>query len=145
MNKKNKPHIIGRNDIIDLPEIGLFDVPAKVDTGAYTSALSYINWELKDRELIITFENENGKAKTFKTRDYYQKTIKNSFGHAEKRYIIKTDVMIFGETHPTEFSLSKRSELKFPILLGRKFLKERFMVDVNRYKLSYKKKMKEMQ
>ncbi|MEX0811629.1 MAG: RimK/LysX family protein [Chitinophagales bacterium] len=142
MKEKNKPHIIGRNDIIDLPDLGLYDLPAKVDTGAYTSALSYKNWEIKDGELHIVFEVEKGKTSTFKTREYYQKVIRNSFGQAEKRYIIKTTVKIFGDNYPTEFSLSKRKALRFPVLLGRKFLKENFMVDVNRYKLSYKKKMR---
>lgn len=141
MKKKNKPHVIGRNDIIDLPQLGLYDLPAKVDTGAYTSALNYKNWEIKDHELVITFEVEKGKSRTFSTRDYSQKVIRNSFGQAEKRYIIKTDVEIFGEIYPTEFSLSKRKALRFPVLLGRKFLKDHFMVDVNRYKLSYKKKL----
>jgi len=34
---KPKP-VIGMSELIDLPELELFLMPAKVDTGAYTSA-----------------------------------------------------------------------------------------------------------
>lgn len=144
---KNKPHntVIGRNDIIDLPELGLFNLGAKVDTGAYTSALHYKKWKLEDGVLHITFELEKGTEKNIACKDFYQKVIRNSFGQAEKRYIIKTPVLIFGEEIMTEFSLSNRKSMRFPVLLGRKFLKGKFMVDVNRYQISFKKKEKNKQ
>lgn len=141
---KNKEHhyVIGRNDIIDLPELDMFNVGAKVDTGAYTSALNYKSWKLENNILQITFSMDKKTEKTIECREFYQKVIRNSFGQAEKRYIIKTPVLIFGEKIMTEFSLSNRKAMRFPVLLGRKFLKGKFMVDVNRYQLSYKKKTK---
>lgn len=140
MKRKNKIRVIGRNDIIDLPELGLFNLPAKIDTGAYTSALRYKKLELVDGELLVRFEQVKGKFTNYRTSDFYQKIIRNSSGQAEKRYIIKTKIEIFGDIYTTEFSLSKRESLNFPVLLGRKLLKGNFIVDVNRYKLSYKKK-----
>jgi len=68
--------------------------------------------------------------------------IKSSNGTSRLSYVIKTEVEIFGKTYKTDFSLNDRSEMKYPILLGRKFLKKGFLVDVNSYDLSLKSKKK---
>ncbi|HNC13311.1 MAG TPA: RimK/LysX family protein, partial [Cyclobacteriaceae bacterium] len=69
---------------------------------------------------------------------YTERAIKNSFGVAEKRYIIQTSIKIYDQEIMTEFSLSDRDALRFPILLGRKVLRERFMIDVTKKNLSYR-------
>jgi hypothetical protein len=74
---------------------------------------------------------------TFEERD-----IKNSFGEVERRFVITTTVKIFNEEIITEFSLSNRGSLKFPILIGRKILGHRFMIDVTQKNLSYKEKVR---
>lgn len=58
----------------------------------------------------------------------------------EERYVITTDILIFNKRIKTEFSLSDRSTMKYPILLGRKLLAKRFVVDVAVTNLSFKNK-----
>lgn len=142
-----KKIVIGRKDIIDLPEFGLHGVKAKIDTGAYTSAIhcsriKVINLGGKE---FVTFHIPGSKIhgvgkKVFKTNDYILKNIKSSTGHLEERFVIKTQVLIFNKLIRTEFSLTDRSTMKFPILLGRKLLSKRFFVDVAAANLSYKKR-----
>lgn len=138
---------IGRTDKLDLPELGLEKVQAKIDTGAYTSAIhcSKIHIEKgKDGEdyLVYTINGKRlghgMKAKKLRTSDFKLKKIKSSNGQVQERYVIKTKIKIFNKTYKTEFSLSDRSHMKNPILLGRKLLSGRFVVDVTEENLSFK-------
>jgi hypothetical protein len=132
--------ILGRSDRVDLPDLGLEDIHAKIDTGAYTCSLHCLRAEVVDGKLeFILLDEEHpeftGIKYTFKKFD--QREIKNSFGEAEMRFVIKTKVKLFGEVIRTEFSLSNRGNLKFPVLLGRKILRHRYFIDVTRKDLSY--------
>ncbi|MCI0750377.1 MAG: RimK/LysX family protein [Flammeovirgaceae bacterium] len=135
--------ILGRYDRVDLPELGVSNLHAKVDTGAFTSSLHCSRAQTVDGKLefvLLDEEHPEFTGMKFVFRDYEIRDIKNSFGEVERRFLIKTQLVIFGETFETEFSLSNRGSLKFPILLGRKILRDRFLIDVKKKNLSYKKK-----
>lgn len=143
--------VIGRSDIIDLPEFGLKGIQAKIDTGAYTSAIhcSKIRTVKQDGEEFVTFHIPNShikgtSKKIFRTNDFLIKNIKSSSGHIERRFVIKTKIVIFNKSINTEFSLTDRSQMKYPILLGRKLLSKRFIVDVSSVNLSYKRKLQKL-
>ena len=75
---------------------------------------------------------------TFKR--FKQREVKNSFGEAELRYVIMTSIKIFDHRIRAEFSLSNRGNLKFPVLLGRKILRNRFLIDVTQKDLYFNSK-----
>ncbi|CAG0954967.1 MAG: peptidase [Bacteroidetes bacterium] len=136
---------IGRAESVDLPDIGLNGLEAKVDTGAYSCSIHCHSVEKIEREgkefIRVTFIHPSDKSKKEKViifDTFSVKRIKNSFGHSEKRFMIKTNLEIFGKKYLTEFSLSNRENLRFPLLVGRKFLKARFVVDVSKYNQSLK-------
>lgn len=135
---------IGRIDKIDLPEFDLKNIEAKIDTGANRSSIhcSKIEHLMKDGKEWIIFEIPLGNDEhcTYKSDDFFKKNIKSSSGHIENRYIIKTEVILFGEEIHTTFSLTDRGYMKYPVLLGRKLLKSRFVVDVAQENLSFKLK-----
>lgn len=129
-----------------MPELGLEKVQAKIDTGAYTSAIhcSKIHIEkAKDGTDLLVYTisgkrlGEGMRAKKFKTAEFKLKRIKSSNGQVQERYVVKTKIKIFNKIYNTEFSLSDRSHMKNPILLGRKLLSGRFVVDVTEENLSY--------
>ena len=137
--------VIGMTDIIDFPDLELFDVKAKVDTGAYTSALHckdvrLVKSGLRTKLSFYVIEQTGEIAKKFYSADFKQRLIKNSFGIAEKRYVIKTRVKLFGRIIKAEFTLADRERMKNPVLLGRKLLRNRFIVDVSQQNLSYELK-----
>lgn len=137
--------IIGRRDRLDLPDLGIKNISAKIDTGAYTSALHSANVKVtkgNPDKLSFIIEGQEAEGKEFVTENFSERNIKNSFGDVEKRFVIKTTVLIFNQIFETEFSLSDRSSMKHPVLLGRKFLRKQFIVDVSKLNLSYKKKRK---
>jgi hypothetical protein len=136
---------IGRIDKADFPLLNLLDVDVKIDTGAYTSTIHCKNVKVEDNYLKCNFVDEehpgyNEKEIVFDNYDV--KVVKSSNGKAQARYRILTEIVLFGKTFPIFLTLSDREEMRYPVLLGRKFLTKRFVVDINKTNLSYKLKLK---
>ncbi|NJC28015.1 ATP-dependent zinc protease family protein [Neolewinella antarctica] len=139
---------IGRTDKADFPELDLQDIDLKIDTGAYTSAIHCKDIETKEQDgkTVLTFKllddsHSQYDGKEFATEHFKEKSIKSSNGSSEERYVVQTDIRLFGVTYPIQLSLSDRGEMRFPILIGRRFLKGKFIVDAARRNLSHKKKL----
>lgn len=134
---------LGRSDRVDLPGLGLTDIHAKIDTGAYTCSLHCSRAEVIDGKLefvLLDEEHPEFTGMKFVFKKYDQREIKNSFGEAELRFVIKTKIKIYDTVIRAEFSLSNRGNLKFPVLLGRKILRNRFLIDVTKKDLSFQTK-----
>ena len=139
---------IGRREKVSFPDLGLFNIEAKIDTGAYTTALhchdillepTSSNPVLFFKLLDPTHPEYNEQEHRF--ADFSKKEIKNSFGDLEERYIIKTKVKIGNKTINTLISLTDRGNMRYPVLIGRKLLKNRFIVDISEIYLTLKKKI----
>jgi hypothetical protein len=138
-------NILGRYDRVDLPALALSDIHAKIDTGAYTSSLHCRRAEIVNGKLefvLLDEEHPEFTGMKFIFPEYEIRDIKNSFGEVERRFVIVTTLKIFNEEITTEFSLCNRGSLKFPILIGRKILRDRFLIDVKKKNLSYREKRK---
>jgi hypothetical protein len=133
--------ILGRSDRVNLPGLGLVNIHAKIDTGAFTSSLHCSRAEVVNGQLefvLLDDEHPEFTGMKFVFKEFAERDVKNSFGVAERRYVINTTVKIFDEEISAEFSLSDRDALRFPILLGRKILRDRFLIDVTKKNLSYR-------
>lgn len=131
--------LIGSVDKVDLPDFGVESINAKVDTGAHRSAMHCKGIVLDNTRLRFKIQTENG-SQEFSTTDWVQKKIRSSNGKVELRYVIKTKLRIFGKNYLVSFSLSDRSKMKYPLLLGKEFLSGRFLVDVSQKNISFKTK-----
>jgi hypothetical protein len=144
----SKKQIIGRWDCVDFVDFKLKDVRVKIDTGAYTSSLRCAAIEeikTEDGNLLRFTVLDPAhphpiEKRIFETSDYRTKVVKNSGGIATLRYSIKTTIRIFNEEQLVEFTLARRKGMKFPVLLGRKFLGNRYLVDPNKTLLSFKQR-----
>lgn len=111
------------------------NIPAKIDTGAYRSAIHASN--IKEESGILEFTILKGhpifdRMKiTMSTDDYKVVGISNSFGHREKRYEVKLKVKLGPKIFFGRFSLADRSKKLYPILIGRKILNGRFIVNTS--------------
>jgi len=135
--------IIGRREKITLPEWDLKMISAKIDTGAYTSSIhcQYAEEKVENGQKVLEFKllatgHIKYKNTIIQTPNYTQKRVKNSFGVAEVRYKVTTTIRMFGEEFEAEFTLSDRSKMRNAILIGRKTLKGRYIVDVDQVNLS---------
>jgi len=134
---------LGRSDRVDLPGLGLTDIHAKIDTGAYNCSLHCSRAEIVDGKLefvLLDEEHPEFTGMKFVFKKFDRREIRNSFGEAELRYVIKTTIKIYDYLIRAEFSLSNRGNLKFPVLLGRKILRDRFLIDVTKKDLSFEHK-----
>lgn len=135
--------ILGRSDRVDLPKLGLFNIQAKVDTGAWNCCLHCSHARVVDGHLefvLLDSEHPEFTGTPFVFRKFDQREIRNSFGEVELRYVIKTTIVLFDRRIRAEFSLSDRGNLRFPVLLGRKILRNRFLIDVTKTDLYYQSK-----
>ncbi|WP_375416489.1 ATP-dependent zinc protease [uncultured Hymenobacter sp.] len=137
--------LLGRRELLDFPAFGLHGIEAKVDTGAYTSALHCADVRLEIRPgagpllharlLDPDHAGFDGRPLTF--QEFQLRDIRSSNGEVQERYVIRAVVRLYGEDFEAEFSLADRSDMKYPVLLGRSLLRQgRFMVDVARRNLS---------
>jgi hypothetical protein len=138
---------IGRIDKADFPELHLVDIDLKIDSGAYTSSIHCS--DIKEIEVegthfirftLLDPEHDFYNNKKFSTKNYASKMVKSSNGISEKRFLIETEIVIFNESFPIHLTLSERKDMTFPILLGRKFLNKKFVIDTAKKDLSFKLK-----
>lgn len=132
-----KKQIVGWREVVALPELGVTGIPAKIDTGARTSSLHAVNIDLFDRdgEEVARFDLDFGGGRPYRHCEAIRvahRFITSSNGEAEERLIVKTVLSMGGEEFRAEFSLADRSDMVFPMLIGRTALRKRFLVNPGR-------------
>jgi len=110
------------------------DVPAKIDTGADSSAIWATNIRVgTDGILRFSLFGKGSpyfNGKTFKRTDFSVASIKSSNGKSEVRYQTHFTVVIAGKRIRALFNLSDRSNNTYKILIGRRTISNKFLVDV---------------
>ncbi len=126
--------IIGRSEVLTFVGTDAISVPAKTDTGAYRSAVHASNITV-DENNVLSFDLLGGHpvcgamAHRVEAEDYKKVWIANSFGEREERFEVKLKVKLGPKIFHARFTLADRSKKIYPILLGRKLLNHRFLVD----------------
>jgi hypothetical protein len=127
--------VIGSFEQVLFPDFGNYKVMAKIDTGAYTGALhcTKIHEEETEKGKVLHFSPFDHPEVIMTVTDFAVRHVRSSNGERTRRYFIDTNITLHGQTYPIVLSLADRSEMKWPVLIGRRFLrKNRFLVDVNK-------------
>lgn len=131
---------LGRVDIIDFPKLDLFNINAKIDTGAYTSTIHCSKIIEENTTLRCIFNSnihQNFGESDIIFNTFWRTNVKSSNGHKENRYKVKSEIVLFKKTYKINLTLSTRENMRFPVLIGREFLKKKFLVDIDLKNLSY--------
>lgn len=141
--------VIGRAEELAFVKYDITNMPSKIDTGAYHSAVHALKINLSTDGKVLNFTLLGGhpvcgKFSANVSTDKFRKVVvANSFGDEDLRYEVKLRVKLGPKVLTTPFTLADRSKKIYPILVGRKLLNGRFVVDssqtnINRKELKQK-------
>jgi hypothetical protein len=150
MKQRAPKRTVGRRELVDFPQFQLWGVEAKIDTGAYTGAIHCSNIHVETDAVgqqrlhvqLLDPSHPNFDGSPMQFEQFTLRDIRSSNGEVQERYVIRAKLRLFGEDFETEFSLSDRSDMRYPVLLGRVLLRQaRLVVDVARRNVSYKNQL----
>jgi glutathione synthase/RimK-type ligase-like ATP-grasp enzyme len=130
--------VVAAFENVDFPKFNMHNVLAKIDTGADSGALhcTKIEETVVEGRKVLCFWPFDHPDQIEMTEEFETLFVKSSNGQREKRYFVSTEITIKGETYPIRVSLANRDQLRYPVLIGRKFLAEQgFLVDVGQINL----------
>ena len=128
--------IIGWREIVALPNLGISQIKAKIDTGARSSALHafHLHKFQRDGQEMISFQvhpyqRDSKQTVTTEAKLLEHREVRNSGGEAQLRPVILTNVELGGKQWEIELTLTNRDVMGFRMLLGRQAVRHRFLVD----------------
>jgi hypothetical protein len=131
--------LIGWREWLQLPELQVDWIKAKIDSGAKTSTLHAFDLEYVDRSgktyarfVIHPRQRIDTPNCICETEVVDFRVVRSSNGGQEKRPVIATSIVLLGQTWPIELTLTNRDQMGFRMLLGRQAIKNRFLVDAGR-------------
>jgi hypothetical protein len=136
------PALIGWRERVRLPQLAVGMIVAKVDTGAKSAALHAENIRVHGTRVRFRVPL-NGRDHEYDLPLAGHRRVKSTSGHSEARAVIETDVVVGEHRFATEVTLTDRTDMGVPMLLGRSSIKGRFVVHPGKsFILSRKRKRK---
>lgn len=128
-SKRTRPMLmVGWREVVHFPRLQLNHVPVKIDTGARTTAIhaSDIRLDEDGQNYSVEFtlpilRLESPRRIRIPVSDI--RDVKNTGGVAERRVVITTDLTVGRRTWPIEMTLADRSDMEFPVIVGRQALR----------------------
>ena len=123
--------LFGWIERVSLPQFGLRHVKSKLDTGARTSAIHAEEIDLFDRDgtewvrfkTVADWEGPDRDMRVVESPVLHLRDIKNTSGIAEERLVVKTRARFGRRSWTIELSLADRTNMTFPMIIGRAALK----------------------
>jgi len=106
---------------------------AKIDTGADYSSIDIESLEVLTREndtwIRFQLEDDNGKSAVLQRPLHKVTRVKRKGLESQPRFVVMLDMCLGTIRHTTRFSLVDRHNYKYRLLIGRNFLRDRFVID----------------
>lgn len=143
----SRQSILGRTVRVDFGTRAV-GVPAKIDTGADGSSVWASNIRV-DKDGVLKFSlfgegSPHYNGKVFRRTDYSVAMVKSASGHEIIKYRTHFTITLGGKKIKALFNLSDRAVHNFPVLIGRRTLSGKFLVDVSMNEVKSPKKRRTM-
>jgi hypothetical protein len=132
--------LIGWREWVALPDLGVGAIKAKIDTGARSSTLHAWDVELIAANghaprvrFVLHPDQHDLSATVLAEADLVgMRDVRSSNGEVESRPVVRTSLVLAGRRYPIELTLTRRDRMGFRMLLGRRALRRRFVIDPHR-------------
>ena len=121
---------------MQLPDVGIPWIKAKLDTGAQTSSLHAFNKTVFERDgidwvrfTVRPWQESTEDEVVVECPVHDVRSVRSSSGHVQERYVVKMRLELLGRRVLAEVTLSDRDSMGFRMLIGRQALRRRFVVD----------------
>jgi hypothetical protein len=128
--------IVGWRELVNLPDLGINSIKAKIDTGARSSALHAFhiqNFQRNGKSMIEfhihPYQRDTHRTVITEAELLEYRKVRSSGGHIQLRPVIKTIVQLGNKQWSIELTLTNRDVMGFRMLLGRQALRHKFLVD----------------
>ncbi len=125
--KDDEPILIGWREKVSLPQLGVGVFPAKIDTGARSAALHATNIRKDDHHVNFVLP-VNGRNHHCRLPLKGMRKVRSSSGHSETRAVVEMSVKIGRVMLRMEVTLTDRTDMGVPMLLGRRSIGHDFLV-----------------
>lgn len=139
MSDRKKLVAIGWREWVQLPDLGVVEIKAKVDTGADNSSLHAFDVERFERDgidyvrfVIHPRQRSRKGAVACEAPMVKERRVRNPGGRSELRPVIRTKLIVAGIELSGLINLTTRDEMSFRMLLGRRTIRRSFLVDPGR-------------
>lgn len=128
------PAEIGWCELVDLPALGLFDMHAKIDTGARTSSLHATRIRPIERDgapwvRFVAARSIGHAPRECEAPLLARRLVTSSTGHSQHRFVIETRMVLGPLAWKGQLTLANRGTMAFPVLIGRRALRRGFLVN----------------
>ena len=131
--KKREKKVVGWKEQVALPDLKIKSVIAKIDTGANVATIDADDIKFVTRKDVkyvkFTVKKRNNTVRKTSAPLAGFKRIRSSNGDVERRPYIKTDILMDGITKNIELTLTDRGPMDYTMLIGRKALGRRWIVN----------------
>ena len=133
VKKKREKKVVGWKEQVALPDLKIKSVIAKIDTGANLATIDADDIKFVTRKDVkyvkFTVKKRNNTVRKTSAPLAGFKRIRSSNGDVERRPYIKTDILMDGITKNIELTLTDRGPMDYTMLIGRKALGRRWIVN----------------
>lgn len=134
-----EPRTLGWREFIDLPDLGLFDIKAKVDTGARSSSIHAFDIQVEEQDgtqwvsfKVHPHQHDDNEVVQCRAPVKDSRQVTDSGGHRTQRFVIDTTFKLGDDTFTAEVTLADRGNMLFRMLIGRTAMLNRYVVDPKR-------------
>lgn len=128
--------VVGWREWVQIPQVDVPWIKAKIDTGAKTSAIHAFDLRSFDRDgrdwvsfAVHPWQATAQDEVAVELPVHDSRSVRSSSGHEEQRYVVRLPVVLGGREVPVEVTLTDRDEMGFRMLIGREALVQGFLVD----------------